>query len=98
MKDVKAEAVETQMRLRAIAVAAGLMSEVEAEQWIVVKAGKLGRGAFKGLAASLTCPGCGGDHTHEEWVPLEIGMSRDMPEATRNAFVQLVQHSNGAVN
>jgi hypothetical protein len=97
MRDVKAEADETQMRLRAMAVASGLMTESQAEEWIVVKAGKFGKGAFKGVDAPPTCPGCGHDH-EEDWVPLEIGVSRDMPEATRNAFVQLVQHTGGAVN
>lgn len=98
MKDAKAEAVETQMRLRAIAVASGLLTEAEAEQWIIVKAGELGKGNFKGMTMPPTCPGCGLDHSHEEWVPLEIAMSREMPEATRNAFMQLVQQTNGTVN
>jgi hypothetical protein len=99
MKDAKAEAAETQMRLRATAVASGLMTEWEAEQWIIVKAGKLGKGAFKGVDIPPTCSGCGHDHTDREaWVPLEIAMSRDMPEATRNAFMLLVQHTSGAVN
>jgi hypothetical protein len=98
MRDAKAEAVETQMRLRAIAVASGLMTEAQAEQWIVVKAGEMGKGAFKGLTPP-TCPGCGHDHSaDDDWVPLEIAMSREMPEATRNAFMRLVESSNGAVN
>jgi hypothetical protein len=99
MKDAKAEAVETQMRFRAIAVASGLMTEAQAEQWIIVKAGEFGKGHFKGITTPPTCPGCGFDHgEEEEWTPMEIAMSIEMPEATRNAFMWLVQRSNGAVN
>ena len=98
MKDPKAEAGDTQMRLRATAVAAGLMTEAQAEQWIIVKAGEFGKGHFKGFTTPPTCPGCGGDHDHEDWVPLEIAMSRDMPEAVRDAFMRLVDQSSGTVN
>jgi hypothetical protein len=97
MKDSKVEAVETQMRLRAIAVASGLMTEAQAEQWIVVKGGELGKGHFKDVIPPV-CPGCGSDHTSEEWIPLEIAIHRAMPEATRDAFMRLVEQSNGSVN
>lgn len=98
MKDIKQEAATAEFRIRAIAVAAGLMTEQQAEQWIVVKAGELGKGHFKNVTLPPACTGCGHEHEEEDWLPLEIGISRDMPERTRSTLMMLVQQGNGPAN
>lgn len=99
MKDIKAEAAATQIRLRAMAVAAGLMTEAEAKQWIIVRAGELGKGVFKNAEVPPVCTGCGHDHSKDdEWVPLEIGISREVPDHVRDKFILLMQQGSGAVN
>lgn len=96
MSDAQAEAAETQSRIRAIAVAAGLMTEQQAEKWIMVRAGEFGKGAFRGVATPDVCDHCGGkDHG---WVPLEVGFSMEMPEATRFALIKLLPQGNGPAN
>jgi len=97
MKDIKVEAAESEVRIRALAVAAGLMTEQQAEAWIVVRAGEFGKEHFKDVTLPQTCPGCGHDHTVDGWLPLEIGISQHMPESTRNALFNLIDHS-GQVN
>jgi hypothetical protein len=96
MKDIKAEAVATEIRLRAMAVAAGLATEQEAEKWIVVKAGEIGKGSFKGIELPSFCEGCGTEHSHEEWTPLEIGISREMPEKARDTLFFLMNQGGGS--
>src|SRR5271163_3188351 len=90
MKDLKVEAASQQARIRAIAVAAGLMTEEQAEDWIIVKAGELGKGHFKNVQLPSVCEDCGHEHSDEEWMPMEIGISREMPERTRSALMMLV--------
>lgn len=89
MKDIKAEAASTEARIRAIAVAAGLMTEQQAERWIVVEAGEMGKGHFKNIQPPV-CTDCGHEHEPDEWMPMEIGISHEMPERTRDALMYLV--------
>ena|SRR5271154_1794461 len=100
MKDIKLEAASTEQRIRAIAVAAGLMTEEQAEKWIFVRAGELGKGHFKNVQLPSVCTGCGHEHvTDEEWLPLEIGISAKMPEKTRERLIFLVQQpGSGTLN
>jgi hypothetical protein len=99
MKDVKVEAEATQTRLRAMAVAAGLATEQEAEKWIVVKPGELGKGTFKNVSLPPVCEGCGKEHDEDEWVPLEIGIHMSMPEKSRDALFFLMNTAgSGTVN
>jgi hypothetical protein len=92
MKNIEIEAASTQTRIRAIAVAAGLMTEEQAEDWIVVRAGEFGKGHFKDVQLPSVCEGCGHEHSSDEqWMPMEIGISREMPERTRAALMMLVQ-------
>jgi len=94
MRDDNTKAMESQTRIRALAVAAGLMTEQEAEKWIVVKAGELGKGKFKDVTLPQTCPGCGHDHDADGWLPLEIGVSHNMPESTREALFKLITNDS----
>jgi len=99
MKDAKGTALATEARIRAIAVAAGLMTEQQAERWIVVKIGELGKGHFKNVhQLPSACTDCGKEHSAEGWLPLEIGISREMPERTRYALMVLVEQTNGPAN
>jgi|SRR5271168_1976487 len=98
MKDAKVEAASHEARIRAIAVAAGLATEQQAERWIVVKPGEFGKGHFKGVHLPEACTGCGKEHSHEGWLPLEVGVSREMPERARAALMRLMEQSSGPVN
>jgi len=98
MKDIKVEAASHEQRIRAIAVAAGLMTEQQAERWIVVKPLPSSPGHFKNVHLPPTCTGCGKEHDHKGWLPLEIGISREMPERTRAALMTLVEQTTGPVN
>jgi len=97
MKDAKVEAASHEQRIRAIAVAAGLMTEEQAEQWIIVKPGEFGKGHFKGVHLPSACTDCGGK-TNEGWLPLEVGISREMPERARAALMRLMEQTTGPVN
>jgi len=99
MKDAKVEAASTEQRIRAIAVAAGLLTVEQAEEWIFVRAGEFGKGHFKNVQTPTTCTGCGHEHTEENWLPLEIGISAKMPEKTRERLIMLVQQpGSGTLN
>jgi len=95
---VEQKAAEAQQQLRAMAVAAGLMTETQAEEWIIVKAGELGKGRFKGINTPPVCTGCGKEHKHDEWVPLEIGISKMCPHPIRDHLIRLMQMGTGNVN
>ena len=86
MDKAQLQAIETQEKIRALVVAAGLMTEAEAVEYIVVQVGKLGEGSLKNVHLPPKCEGCGCEHTAEDWVPLEIGISRMVPleSATRS--------------
>ena len=99
MIDVKEKAAQTEATLRAMAVAAGLVTEEQAEKWIVVKPGELGKGTFKDIALPTVCEGCGVEHDPDEWTPLEIGFHRDMPEKARETLFFLMNTSgSGTIN
>ena len=98
MKDATVKAAETQERLRAMAVAAGLATEEQAAKWIVVKAGELGKGTFKDITLPPVCEGCGVEHEDDDWVPLEIGIHMAMPEKSRNTLFLLMNSGTGSVN
>ena len=97
MKDAKGTALATEARIRAIAVAAGLMTEEQAEQWIIVKPGVFGKGHFKGVHLPSACTDCGGK-TNEGWLPLEVGISREMPERARNQLFFLMNTDNSGTD
>ena len=98
MDKAQLQAIETQEKIRALVVAAGLMTETEAEEYIVVQVGKLGEGSFKDAVVPTICEGCGHEHTHEDWVPLEIGISRMVPMETRDKIMLLMSHTSGPAN
>jgi hypothetical protein len=98
MKDPKVEAAATEARLRAMAVAAGLVTEQEAEKWIKVQIGEFGKGAFANVELPVACEGCGAEHNEDDWVPLEVGIHLDMPEKARNTLFFLMNTPSGSVN
>jgi hypothetical protein len=99
MEKAQLQAIETQEKIRALVVAAGLMTEAEAEEYIAVKVGKLGEGSFKGAELPPTkCEGCGCEHNHEDWVPLEIGISRIVSDEVRNKIALLMTYTSGPAN
>jgi hypothetical protein len=98
MDKAQLQAIETQERIRALVVAAGLMTEKEAEEYIVVQVGKLGEGSLKNVVPPTKCEGCGCEHAAEDWVPLEIGISRMVPMETRDKIMLLMSHTSGPAN
>ena len=98
MDKAQLQAIETQEKIRALVVAAGLMTEAEAEEYIVVQVGKLGEGSFKNAHVPSTCEGCGCEHNIEDWVPLEIGVSRLVSAEVRNKIMLLMSHTSGPTN
>ena len=98
MDKAQLRAIETQERIRALVVAAGLMTETEAEENIVVQVAKLGEGSFKHVHLPSKCEGCGCEHTAEDWVPLEIGISRVVPIEVRDKIMLLMSHTSGPAN
>jgi hypothetical protein len=98
MKDAKVEAESAQIRLRALAVSAGLLTEEQAEKWIVVRVGEMGKGPFKNIDLPSVCEGCGADHSNEEWTPLLVGISPEVPKGTREALFMMLQQGSASVN
>ena len=98
MGKAQLQAVETQEKIRALVVAAGIMTEAEAEEYIVVQVGKLGEGSFKNAVMPTVCDGCGCEHNHEDWIPLEIGISRLVSDEVRNKIALLMTYTSGPTN
>jgi hypothetical protein len=98
MDKAQIQAIETQEKIRALVVAAGLMTEAEAVEYIVVQVAKLGEGSFKNIQVPDKCEGCGCEHNPEDWVPLEIGISRTVPLEVRDKIMLLMAHTNGPAN
>ena len=98
MDKAQIQALETQEKIRALVVAAGLMTESEAAEYIIVQVGKLGEGSLKDVVPPTKCEGCGCEHAAEDWVPLEIGVSRLVSEETRNKIMLLMTYTSGPVN
>ena len=89
MRDPKIEAATAQAKLRALAVATGLLTEEEAEKWIVVFPADLSKFAPEDIPH---CENCG------EMIPLEIGIHMAVPEETRAKLMLLLETDTGAVN
>ena len=98
MDKAQIQAIETQEKIRALVVAAGLMTEAEAVEYIVVQVAKLGEGSFKHTNLPSTCEGCGAEHSPEDWVPLEIGISRIVSMEVRDKIMLLMSHTSGPAN
>jgi hypothetical protein len=98
MDKAQVKAIETQEKIRALVVAAGLMTEAEAVEYIVVQVAKLGEGHFKNVHPPDKCEGCGCEHAAEDWVPLEIGISRIVSMEVRDKIMLLMSHTSGPAN
>jgi hypothetical protein len=98
MDKAQLQAIETQEKIRALVVAAGLMTEAEAEAYIVVLVAKLGEGSFAGVHVPDKCEGCGCESNPEDWIPLEIGISRTVPLEVRDKIMLLMSHTSGPAN
>jgi hypothetical protein len=91
MDKAQVRAIETQENIRALVVGAGIMSAAEAAQYIRVRVGKLGEGSFKHAVIPAACK-------HEDFVPLEIGISNAVSESTRDAIGLLLSYTSGPTN
>lgn len=98
MDKAQLQALETQEKIRALVVAAGLMTESEAEQYIIVQALKLSDGELRDLKLPSKCGDCGCETSLEDFIPLEIGVSRMVPDEVRHQIMLLMQHTSGPIN
>ena len=98
MEKAQVQALEAQEKIRAMVVAAGLMSQAEAEEFIFVRVGKIGEGALKNAVLPTKCDGCGCEHSHEDWIPLEIGISNAVSDDVRNQIALLMEYTSGPPN
>ena len=98
MDKAQVQALEAQEKIRALVVAAGLMSQVEAEEYIIVRVGKIGEGALKNVVLPAKCDSCGCEHSHEDWIPLEIGISNAVSDDVRSQIALLMEHTSGPAN
>ncbi len=99
MEKAQLQAIEAQEKIRALVVAAGLMPEAEAEEYIIVRVGKLGEGALKDITSLPShCEGCGCEHDPEDFVPLEIGISRMISDDVRQQIALLMTYTSGPAN
>jgi hypothetical protein len=55
-----------------------------------------GEGHFRN--APTYCEGCGCEHAADDWVPLEIGVSTEVPEEIRQALFSLLTSTSGPAN
>lgn len=98
MDKAQMQALETQEKIRALVVAAGLMTESEAEQYIIVQVAKLSESALRDIKLPPKCDGCGCEHLPEDFIPLEIGVSRLVSDEVRHKIMLLMSHTSGPVN
>jgi hypothetical protein len=90
MDKAQLQAVEAQEKIRALAVGAGLMTQAEADEYIIVQVVQMDAATLK----KLTCD-CGVEH---DAIPLEIGISRLVSAEIRDKIMLLMQYTSGPAN
>jgi len=90
---IKSEADKAQAKFRSLAVASGMVTQEEADQFIVVLPGDPADPIF--ASHTECCEGCG--CKPQDMVPLQIGLAESLGDL-RFKLLDLLQNSGGAEN
>lgn len=90
---IQSEATKAQTKFRALAVASGIVTQEQADEFIVVLAGDPADPIFASHHGG--CDSCGCEA--QDMVPLKIGLAEELGDL-RYKLLDLLQNSGGAEN